>query len=200
MNERQRRLLSLLDESGKALALLMVNVADLAKIEAGTMKVMSEPFALNGLVQQLADQHQPLLLANSNELDIALDSTLPATVRGDANRLKQALEHLLRQANTTSGGKIGLRVNGLQLEPNAVSLEISVANSGLTIPAEILANLFEHFEQIEAHNAGVLGSTGIGIAIAAKLAQLMGSSLVAGAAPAGGTVFTLRLALAINPV
>ena len=46
----------------------------------------------------------------------------------------------------------------------------------------------------------MLGSTGIGIAIAAKLAQLMGSSLVAGAAPAGGTVFTLRLALAINPV
>jgi signal transduction histidine kinase len=154
------------------------------------------------LVRDTAEALRSVVEANGNALSLDLDGDL-ASVRTDPSKLRHCLEHLLTNAGKfTRNGKV--RVSARR-ERNAGRdwLSITVEDTGVGIPAEQIAAIFEPFSQADDSATRSFDGAGIGLAITARCARLLGGAVSVESAPGHGSVFTLRvptdLAAAVEP-
>jgi two-component system, sensor histidine kinase len=120
---------------------------------------------------------------------------LPSMLVGDALRLRQVLAHLLSNAlEFTTAGSVQLSV-GCAVEAQQATLTYTVTDSGPGIAADRLQSIFEPFEQADPDQATHFHGTGLGLAVSAALARLLGGQLTASSREGGGSVFTLTLTL-----
>src|SRR6185369_7235734 len=136
------------------------------------------------------------------ELTALVDPELPTALRGDPNRLRQILANLLSNAlKFTERGEVVVRAFATAATATSVGLQIEVADTGIGIPPERQAMIFESFSQSDVSNARVYGGSGLGLAIVKRLAELMGGQIVVDSEPGVGSTFTLvlRLEKAIAP-
>jgi signal transduction histidine kinase len=174
--------------SGQHLLALINAVLDLAKVEAGRIDVNPGEVELAALLGQCLRTVEPLVEPGAVELEAQFDPVLPP-VWADEEKLRQIVLNLLSNAaKFTSRGTITLRARAAN-----GGVEIAVADTGIGIPPDKLALIFEEFEQ--AHGARAHGGTGLGLAISRRLARLMGGDIRVESAPGAGSTFALELPL-----
>lgn len=181
--------------SGEALLALVDEILDFARVEAGKVELVNEPFELAELVESVTELMAPRAQARGLDLAALVVPGLPARILGDRARLRQILLNLLGNAvKFTEAGGIGIRI-----AQSDGRLTISVQDTGPGIPAERIDAIFGEFEQADAETAQRHGGTGLGLAIVRRLAALMGGEVTAESNPGEGATFTVRLPLAAAP-
>jgi PAS domain S-box-containing protein len=183
--------------SGDALLLLVEELLDYSKIEAGKIDLEHRPFALAALVEELTELLAPRAQAKAIEIASYVDERLPAEVTGDAARLRQVLLNLAGNAiKFTSQGGVALIV-----EPGEGPNEISflVRDTGIGIAPEAQARIFREFEQADARTARNYGGTGLGLSISERIVKRMGGRITLQSEPAKGSTFEISIPLPAAP-
>jgi signal transduction histidine kinase len=178
--------------AGKHLLMLINDILDLSKIEAGKMLLLLEEFDLAGLIRDVVAMMPPLLQKNSNQLDLQVPDDL-GTLRADATRIRQCLFNLLSNAcKFTREGTIRLSVDR-QVSQGREWVVFQVADTGIGMTAEQVAGLFEVFKQADASTTREYGGTGLGLAITRRFCRMMGGEVTAQSEPGEGSTFTIVL-------
>lgn len=178
-----------ISSSGRALLHVINDILDLSKIEAGKMVLEEEEFDVHHLVEETAATFAQQ--AHQRGLDLILD--LPHLPRlpllGDPARLRQVLTNLLGNAvKFTEQGRIRVRVRVLE---SRVALEVS--DTGIGVPADMKARIFDDFAQADGSDTRRFGGTGLGLSISRRLVALMGGTIELESSPAAGSRFFFSL-------
>jgi PAS domain S-box-containing protein len=173
--------------SAEALLAIINDILDFSKIEAGRMTLEQIPFDVRQTATDVCELFRPRLAGGETRLDLAIDPALPAWAVGDPGRLRQILTNLIGNAVkfTRSGG---IRV---EVGHGDAGYRISVADTGVGIPADRIEAIFTPFTQADASTARRFGGTGLGLSISRRLARLMGGDLVASSREGAGSTFIL---------
>ena len=158
-------------DSAQTLGLIISDILDLSKIEAGKLDIETATFDLRELLDSVSQAYSALATARGLGFEIELDPRLATDVRGDALRVRQVLSNFLHNAlKFTERGAIGLRV--LCLDGDRVRFEVH--DTGPGIDAQTRERLFTPFTQADGSTTRRFGGTGLGLAICRQLATLMG--------------------------
>ena len=189
-----REYLDGIQRSGHALLMLVNDLLDAAKAEAGKLSVDPHPFRLDELLADMAD----LGTASSSprvSVTFVRDPTLPAAVLGDRLRIAQCLRNLIGNAiKFTPEGSVTLNTDTTP-QDGRDWLRFCVTDTGIGIAPEVMARLFEPFVQADASTSRRFGGSGLGLYLSRELARSMGGDLLAESTPGRGSRFTLLLPL-----
>ena len=194
LNEDQRQLLANLQVAGRSLLSIINDVLDLAKIEAGEMRVELTTFNPTHVLQEL----ESLFTASAKEKGIAFEvlgaEVLPPLVLGDEMRLRQILMNLASNAiKFTQRGGVAVQVQRQDPVDQCLWLRWSVSDTGLGIAPEALNKLFDPFTQADASTTRRFGGTGLGLSIVKRLAEMMGGTIGVSSTLGQGSEFWVRL-------
>ncbi|MCG9759881.1 ATP-binding protein [Pseudoalteromonas sp. Isolate6] len=200
LNKNQMDMLELVDSSGKSLLVILNDILDLSKIEAGKIELESQPFEIEKLLYELEQTGKTLNKSSSAELTIM--NTVPANLRvfdGDVIRLKQVLLNLLSNAiKFTEQGTVKLRVDLQKQDASNATLKFSVSDTGIGIPQDRIEKLFEAFSQADTSITRRFGGTGLGLTISNKLLDLMDSKLEVESRVGEGSTFSFTITLPVS--
>jgi len=192
LNEAQLRDLARIQQNQRHLVALVSDVLNFAKIEQGDIPLNIEPTPLNDTVRPLGAMIEPQVMSRDLVYGYeCVDSDVVVLV--DRERLEQIVVNLLGNAAkfTRPGGEIVMRSG-----KNALGGYVSVSDTGIGIPPDKIATIFEPFVQVDQSNAGQRQGVGLGLAISQKLAKLMGASIAVMSTLGRGSSFTVSLPLA----
>lgn len=178
--------------SGEALASLIDELLDYAKIDAGKIELEAIPFALAPLIEDVTELLAPRAQARGLEIAADLHERLPAQVIGDAARLRQVLLNLAGNAiKFTKEGGVALVV-----EPGQDGeIDVVVRDTGIGIAPEAQERIFGEFEQADEAIARNYGGTGLGLSISERIVRRMGGRITLHSQPGLGSTFTVSLPL-----
>jgi CheY-like chemotaxis protein/HPt (histidine-containing phosphotransfer) domain-containing protein len=174
------------------------DILDFSKIEAGKLELVNATFDLSDQVSQLERMFRPNATQKGLDLFCKISSNVPQMLIGDQYRLQQILSNLLSNAvKFTTQGSILLEASLVQEAKIGsgilVQLEFRVKDTGVGIPKEQQAHIFESFTQLENFATRSQGGTGLGLAICSRLATLMGGSITLTSETGEGSIFTVHL-------
>ncbi len=190
LNSKQQRFVEHIHRDSLHLLELINDILDLSKIEAGHLEIHPTAFEFSmALGEVLATVRHPAL-AKSISLESVCENGL--NIEADRVRIKEVLYNLLSNAVkfTPEHGAIRVKVGAA-----AGHVEISVDDSGIGIPAEEQASIFDAFHQVGATTRGVREGTGLGLAITKRLVEQHGGKISVESAPGRGSKFTVTLPL-----
>lgn len=189
LDEQQREHVTMLTDAGDVLMGLLNDVLDVSKIEAGKMELEVADMDVRARLAALRRLWEPRATANGVGLIVRIAPDVPEAVRTDPLRFQQILFNLISNAvKFTSSGEIVVSVDWADGR-----LTVAVRDSGVGIPSDRLANVFNSFEQADAGTTRRYGGTGLGLAISRKLARLMDGDLTVTSMVGEGSTFTLSL-------
>lgn len=200
LNEDQVEYSRIIHRSGNDLLLLINEILDLSKIEAGKMTITPEDVPVLSLVEAMAASFKPLAEEKQLALTFHVDERIPAVIRTDRQRIEQILRNLLSNAiKFSDNGSVSLslrpptseeyaNLDGLS-EANA--LAVAVTDTGVGIAAEKQQEIFEAFRQVDGGTDRKYGGTGLGLTISRELAKLLNGALRLQSSPGQGSTFTL---------
>ena len=185
--------------SGDALLVILNDILDLSRIEAGKLTLEYKAFDLRRLLDDVIN----LMSARADEKGIALrveyDPALPPVLHGDSARLRQVLLNLVGNAvKFTHKGNVTLRARrrrDVGDDDSLVPLELAVIDTGIGIEADKRATLFQPFSQADTGIARRYGGSGLGLAICKRLIEAMGGSIGVDSTPGAGSTFYAQLYL-----
>jgi CheY-like chemotaxis protein len=189
---------------GQQLLLLINEILDLSKVEAGKMEVHHEPVGLESFAKSMRAQFGPVAEKNGVAFDVVIDDDLPATLVTDGQRLEQILRNFLSNAfKFTPEGSVTLRVSlpdeGVCFDFAGLTpgnaLGISVIDTGHGISEDDQKSIFEAFQQADGSTSRRYGGTGLGLSISRALAGLLGGEIHLSSEEGNGSAFTLFLPL-----
>lgn len=190
----QRSLITIMRDSGTALARRIDEILDFSKIEAKALVLTREPFDPSAVVEDCALLMQGAAQAKSLELVLDIDPYLPESALGDAERLGQVINNLVSNAiKFTETGSVTISADLIGSE----SWRLVISDTGIGFPQEDANRLFEPFRQADERTARRFGGTGLGLSISRSLVQLMRGSMSVESRPGVGTVFTIHLPLEV---
>ncbi|MBL0224509.1 MAG: response regulator [Geobacteraceae bacterium] len=182
--------LDVIERNGKLLLLLINDILDIARIEAGREEVEITDFNINGLIDDVAGMIRPQADQKNVEL-LQSDSETALTVTSDAGKCRHILQNLISNAvKFTETGRVTVTAR-----QDDSTVEITVTDTGIGIDAVHLPHIFDEFRQGDGSTSRRFGGTGLGLAIARKYALLLGGTISVTSAPGAGAVFTLSLPL-----
>jgi PAS domain S-box-containing protein len=176
--------------SAEALLTIIDDILDFSKMEAGKLEMESIDFRLRGSVEPTfktlaARAHQKGL-----ELNCIIEPDVPEDLTGDPGRLRQVLINLLGNSlKFTKTGEVNLRVQRESGNEECIRLHFSVEDTGIGIPAEKQARVFEAFTQVDGSTARRFGGTGLGLTICRQLVEMMGGRIWVESTPGQGSTF-----------
>ncbi|GAA5175382.1 hypothetical protein GCM10025771_07390 [Niveibacterium umoris] len=195
MPPRERDFVTKVNRSAQSLLGIINDVLDFSRIEAGKLELETVEFALDDVLQHLADLVHTRL-HEGVELFFDTPPEVPARLVGDPLRLGQVLVNLCGNATKfTRSGSISVRVSSVATTPGSVTLRFEIEDTGDGIPADRLPHLFDAFAQAEASIARRFGGSGLGLAICRQLVQLMGGEISVRSAPGEGSTFSFTARL-----
>ena len=196
LDRQQREYAEMIRDSGRALLDLINDILDFSKIEAGRLDLetieLDPVLALEDAVSGFAER----AASKGLELAVSADPEVPRALRGDPGRIAQILNNLLANAiKFTDRGEVVARVSVAEEWDDEVVVQFSVIDTGIGIPTETLARLFQPFSQGDSSTTRRYGGTGLGLAISRRLAEMMHGGIGVDTAPGGGSTFwfTARL-------
>ena len=192
LDEQQRHYVKIILDSGTQLKGVINDILDLSKLDAAQVAIESLPVDLSALVEQVAALFHPDAEARGNRLVTEIPDGGPIWVMTDPTRLHQCLVNLVSNANKfTQDGDIAIALTG-QPEPNdRIQASLAVRDSGIGIPQESQAGLFERFTQSDASTTRRFGGTGLGLSIVKELVRLMHGQVEVQSIEGEGSTFTL---------
>lgn len=189
--------LAIIERSGEQLLHLIDQVLDYSRGEAQPVTLQPEPVRLTALAAHLGNAGRLMAEKNANLFSVQLDSALPVAVEADEQRLSQVLLNLIGNAcKYTEHGMVQLHIGLARADNNLIPwrrLRFEVSDSGIGIPAEKQAHIFEPFSRVAGgqRQPGV----GLGLAIARQLVHAMGSEIELDSSPGLGSRFFFELKL-----
>ena len=200
LNTAQRRTVSTIRDSSKALLHIIDEVLDFSKIEAGRLDLETTPFLLSNLVDAVVDTFRPQALAKRLSLDAEIDAGSHDALIGDPTRVRQILVNLLSNAiKFTDRGGVLVRVTTIPLGNGHTRAILAITDSGIGLGEDQLARLFQPFVQADNSTTRQFGGTGLGLSIVRRLARAMGGDVTAASAPGAGSTFSVTLILQAAP-
>ncbi len=194
--EASGKALRIAREAASSLTLLLDDVLDVARFQAGRMQLLPQDFDLKTLVQQVHDAHAMALASKGLHFEVVLSPGVPRLVRLDPMRLKQVLNNLLSNATKyTQSGGVALRVGCGPNPDGAGGLVFEVQDSGQGLDPAQQARLFEPFGSVPTQ----VGSSGLGLSICRRLVGLMNGTLRLESRLGHGSRFVVWLPLAQQP-
>ena len=191
LSDLQRERLDVVRKSGDLLLAILNDVLDLSKIEAGKLELEAIPFEIVDVARGAHAAFTAIANKKGLSFDLTVEPGAAGVYRGDSTRVRQIIYNLVSNAlKFTQEGEV--RVHVAPAEPG---LRIRVSDTGVGIPPDRLARLFQKFEQADASTTRRFGGTGLGLAICRELAQLMGGSIVVDSVVGHGSTFTVTLPL-----
>ncbi|HVK11768.1 MAG TPA: CHASE3 domain-containing protein, partial [Gemmataceae bacterium] len=182
--------------AGNDLLVLINDILDLAKIEAGHMEVRPEPVRLAALADDLARVFRPVAEQAGLGFETRVSPSCPAEIETDRQRLEQVLKNLLSNAlKFTHQGRVSLDVGPAPGDRVA----FAVRDTGIGIPAAQQEVIFEAFRQADGTTNRKYGGTGLGLSIARELARLLGGEIRLESEPDKGSTFTVLVPTAYDP-
>jgi signal transduction histidine kinase len=182
--------------SGKHLLMLINDILDLSKIEAGKIELLPETFDIAGLIEEVVSMVQPLIAKNANVLSINRPDDL-GSMYADITKVRQVLFNLLSNScKFTEQGTITLdavreRSGGIE------QLSLNVRDTGIGMTSEQMEKIFQPFTQADVQTARKYGGTGLGLAITKQFCEMMGGEVKVASEFGRGTTFIVRLPLAM---
>jgi signal transduction histidine kinase/DNA-binding response OmpR family regulator len=200
LNTAQRRTVSTIRDSSKALLHIIDEVLDFSKIEAGRLDLETTPFLLSNLVDAVVDTFRPQALAKRLSLGAEIDAGSHDALIGDPTRVRQILVNLLSNAiKFTDRGGVSVRVTTIPLGNGHTRAILAVTDSGIGLGEDQLARLFQPFVQADNSTTRQFGGTGLGLSIVRRLARAMGGDVTAASATGAGSTFSVTLTLQAAP-
>ena len=206
----QKNYIESIKTSGNTLLMIINDILDLSKIEAGRMNINYEPCNIDTITEDL--KHIFSLKANQKGIDLLFETheKNPWLLSIDELRIRQILLNLIGNAiKFTSEGyvKISVELTNISAKNRKCNLGITVKDSGIGIEEKALESIFESFKQQDEQDIKKYGGTGLGLAISKKLAELMGGTITVNSEINKGSKFKLELSdidispreLSINP-
>ncbi len=196
----QREYLQLVLDASDALLSVINDILDFSKIEAGKLELAAIVFRLR---DALGDTMKSLAFrAHTHGLELAwrLAPEIPDTLIGDPGRLRQVIINLIGNAiKFTDAGEVVLDVSLESRAGDELTLQFSVSDTGIGIPADRLANVFEPFEQVDRFSTRRHGGTGLGLAICERLVELMHGRIWVDSEEGVGSTFHFTASFGVAP-
>ncbi|MBV8851023.1 MAG: response regulator [Methylobacteriaceae bacterium] len=197
LTPEQSRNVDAITNCGDALLHILNDVLDLSKLEAGMMEIDNEPFDLPALIHSAVDVTRGAAANKKIGMEVHVDPDLPRIIRGDRNRLRQAILNLASNAvKFTEQGKVALRAT--RVAPSG-QLRIEVIDTGIGIPENARDRLFKDFSQVDASISRRFGGTGLGLAITQRIIQAMNGRIGVDSKPGKGSCFWFEIPIAAAP-
>ena len=188
-------------KSSRHLLGLINEVLDMARIESGKMSLVEEDFSLPELVDNLLTLTKPAIDEHKHNLEVQIEHIEHEAVCGDSLRIQQVFVNLMGNAikYTPDGGDITFSIKE---KPNGFSelgcYEFSISDNGIGMTPEFQKIMFEPFSRADDHRTTKVQGTGLGMAIAKNIVNLMNGSIAVKSAPNQGTTITVTIYLKLQ--
>ncbi|QJF49819.1 response regulator [Roseobacter ponti] len=200
LSEEQQLYVETIKRSGEALLVIINDVLDYSKIEAERLDLHPEPFDLENAVHDVMTLLQTSAQEKGLRLCVDYQMEIASRVVGDPGRIRQVLTNLLGNAvKFTSSGHVLVRVKGTPTPDDAaLDLTITVEDTGIGIPEELIDHVFGEFNQVENERNRQFDGTGLGLAITQRLISMMGGKVWLTSQEGVGSCFGFDLRMATD--
>ncbi len=197
--EKQKEYLDNLDISSRNLLALINDILDLSKIEAGKISLEYTPFSPGIIIKEIINIQMLQIKQKGLKIVTSISSELPEIVVGDPLRFRQIFLNLLGNAiKFTDTGEIVVAVSVSGLSSDAVTIKLSVRDTGIGMEADTISRIFAPFEQADNSTTRRYGGSGLGLSICRRLTELMGGRIWAESVLGKGSVFFVELTLGVS--
>jgi PAS domain S-box-containing protein len=194
LDSNQQSFLNIIGCATEHLLVIINDILDLSKLEAGKTSLEEIGFNMQNLLLDASSVLRPKAEEQQLTLDTYSDPDIPAVLIGDPHRINQVVINLLSNAvKFTKKGKVTIACRLLATDGNRQDLEITVTDTGKGMEESFLNNLFNKFSQEDESIARSYGGTGLGLSIVKQLVELMGGTINIASKKSVGTTVTLRL-------
>lgn len=195
LTEDQRSYAEILRNSSESLLAILNDILDFSKMEAGKMELNPVCFNISDMIHEVLELFTSQATEKGLVFTAVIEDGVPEQITADPMRLRQVLVNLIGNAlKFTEQGEVCLRISPvISKRMELVSLEFSVTDTGIGIPADKLGELFLSFSQLHPVINRRYGGTGLGLAICKQLVELMGSSIFVESVEGAGSVFKFLL-------
>ncbi len=194
LDETQLEYINAIKVSGDALIVLINDILDLAKVDAGKMTFEETAFNLSTSISTMLQLFEPKIKEKNLALIHNYDNTIPQRIIGDPMRLRQIILNLLSNAvKFTKQGSITMGVRRLEEDADKVRIEFTFTDTGIGIHKDKLGEIFNNFEQASKETSSSFGGTGLGLAIAKQLIELQDGTIHVTSEVGKGSTFYFTL-------
>ena len=191
LTDDQRRQLAVIGRSGSALLVILNDILDLSKIEAGRLELDVAPFDLELLIDDVVDTFGEIAASKGLALTGHIGPGAAGTYLGDAVRIRQILSNLVANAvKFTAAGEVTVSAT-----TDGTKLSLVVSDTGIGLSDDRIEPLFDKFTQLDQTTTRRYGGTGLGLAICRELAQALGGEIRGHGTPGVGSRFTFEVSL-----
>lgn len=198
LSPKQKEHAETIQSSGLTLLDLLNDILDISNIETGALELETSNFSLEEVVAEATSLLGPQAFAKRLDISAYVDPSLPDKMAGDAGRLRQVLLKLASNAiKFTERGGIAIEVRaGAARQDGAYDVNFCVTDTGIGIPADHLARIFDHFTQVDSSSRRKYDGAGLGLPICKQLVALMDGEIFVESKPDQGSTFSFHIRLA----
>ncbi|MDX2278019.1 MAG: ATP-binding protein [Saprospiraceae bacterium] len=194
LTAKQKEYLTAIKMSGDALIVLINDILDLAKVDAGKMSFEQTPFKMAASIAAMLHVFEIKILEKNLHFIKEYDARIPEILLGDSVRLHQIILNLVSNAvKFTAKGHITVSVRLVEETPDLATIEFSVADTGIGISDSKIDKIFENFQQASSSTARIFGGTGLGLAIVKQLVEHQGGTILVKSKVDLGSTFSFVL-------
>lgn len=194
LTTRQKEYLTAIKLSGDALIVLINDILDLAKVDAGKMQFEQVPFKMTTSLSAMLHLFETKIHEKNLKLIREFDSKIPDILVGDPVRLHQIIINLVSNAvKFTNKGKITMSVRLISENDESVRIQFSVSDTGIGIPENKIERVFENFQQASSGTSRLYGGTGLGLAIVKQLVEAQNGTINVRSKVGEGSTFSFEL-------
>jgi len=194
LSAKQKEYLLAIKMSGDALIVLINDILDLAKVDAGKMVFEQTPFKMSASISAMLHLFETKIQEKNLKLVKEYDQNIPDVLVGDPVRLHQIILNLVSNAvKFTAKGKITVSVSLLNEDEKQATIQFSITDTGIGIPDNKIGKIFENFQQASSGTSRLYGGTGLGLAIVKHLVESQDGTIHVKSTMGLGSAFSFEL-------
>ena len=194
-SDDQQRCITMIHHAGDSLLVLINDLIDLSRIEAGQLEIISRPFSLQHTLERVIQMVGQDVERKKLKLSLHSAPSMPQVVKGDQIRLQQVLVNLIANAVkfTEAGGSVSVTTSSAPADKEQIPVTFVVRDTGIGIDPDKLDMIFDSFSQADTSITRRFGGSGLGLAISRKLVEAMGGDMQVESVPGVGSSFRFTL-------